>query len=61
MIFTVEVISFGLKNFGGSLFPERAYIEYSHLTADMVNGIRLFDPESEAIDKKITISKDMVI
>lgn len=52
MVFVVEVISIGLKNFGGSLFPERAYIEYSHLTADMVNGIRFIDPESKAINKK---------
>ena len=52
MVFVVEVISIGLKNFGGSLFPERTYIEYSHLTADMVNGIRFIDPESKAINKK---------
>ena len=52
MVFVVEVISIGLKNFRGSLFPERTYIEYSHLTADMVNGIRFIDPESKAINKK---------
>ena len=52
MVFTVEVISIGLKMFGKSLFPERTYIEYSHLTSDMVNGIRFLDPDSKSIDKK---------
>ena len=52
MVFTIEVISIGLKKFGQSLFPEGTYIEYSHLTSDMVNGIRFLDPDSKSIDKK---------
>ena len=52
MVFTLEVVSIGLKKFGESLFPERTYIEYSHLTSDMVNGIRFLDPDSKSIDKK---------
>ena len=52
MIFTIELISFGLKKFGKSIFPERTNIEYSHLTSDMVNGIRFLEPESKSRDQK---------
>ena len=52
MIFTIELISFGLKKFGKSIFPERTNIEYSHLTSDMVNGIRFLEPDSKSRDQK---------
>ena len=52
MVFTIEIISIGMKKFGKSLFPERAYIQYSHLTSNIVNGIRFLDPDSKSIDKK---------
>ncbi len=50
ILLTVEIISLGFKKFGKSLFPERDSIQYSHLTSDMVNGIRFLDPGSKAKD-----------
>ena len=53
MVIAVEVISYSLKKFSKSFFPERAYIEYSHLTSDLINGIRFIDPNtSKSKDKK---------
>ncbi len=52
MVLTIEVISFGLKVFGKSIFPERAFIDYSHLTSDMVNGIRFIEPDNKSSDPK---------
>ncbi len=45
LIISVEIISLGLKKFGKSILPERSYIEYSHLTSDLMNGIRFKEPE----------------
>lgn len=45
LVISVEIISLGLRKFGKSILPERSYIEYSHLTSDLMNGIRFKEPE----------------
>ena len=45
MVISIEFISLGLKKFGKSILPERSYIKYSHLTSDLINGIRFKEPE----------------
>ncbi len=45
MVIFIEFISLGLKKFGKSILPERSYIKYSHLTSDLINGIRFKEPE----------------
>tara|TARA_B100000212_G_scaffold284848_1_gene225245 strand:+ start:665 stop:1954 length:1290 start_codon:yes stop_codon:yes gene_type:complete len=52
MVFTIEIISFGIKKFGNSILPERTNIKYSHLTSDLVNGIRFLEPDNNSRDQK---------
>ena len=53
MVITMEFISLGLKKYGKSIFPERSYIDYSHLTTDLINGIRFKEPENIPRNSKI--------